>query len=302
MHGRRALVTGAAAGLGREVATALAGAGAEVLLVDRDIERGTQTAGHIVAAGGRARFAALDLGDQAAIRAFAAAHCAEHAPLDILVNNAGLLPRLDRATTRDGFELKFGVSHLGHFALTGLLLPALRRSAAARVVSVSSIVHRQGRIDFDDLQAERRYQGQRAYSQTKLACLLFALELHERAQAAGWALRSVAAHPGVARTGIGDARMTQNSRRLRDRVEVLAFRSIMRWGGQSAADGALPLLRAATDPHVRGGDFYGPAGFGEWRGPPVLVRPARHAQDRELRQRLWQASEALTGVRYSSSR
>ncbi|WP_020648088.1 oxidoreductase [Solimonas variicoloris] len=298
LPGRRALVTGGAAGLGFEVARALAAAGAEVLIADRNVAGGEAAARQLATGGGRARFAALDLGDLASVRSFAADLVAEAQPLDILVNNAGLLPRLDRATTRDGFELKFGVSHLGHYALTGLLLPALLRSRQARVVSVSSIVHRHAAIDFDDLQAERHYEGQRAYGQTKLACLMYALALQRRALAAGWPLASLAAHPGVARTAIGEARMTEPSRRWRDRVEVLLYRAVMRWGGQSAADGALPLLYAATDPHASGGGFYGPRGLGELRGAPVRVQPARHAQDPAAQDRLWTVSEALTGVRY----
>ncbi|HET8883646.1 MAG TPA: SDR family NAD(P)-dependent oxidoreductase, partial [Solimonas sp.] len=235
MHGpmRRALITGGASGLGYETARALAMQGCDVLIADRNVLAADTAVQRIRADGARGdvRFAPLDLGDLAAIRAFAAAEVARGAALDVLVNNAGLLPPLRRATTRDGFELKFGVGHLGHFALTDGLLPALLRSDAPRVVSVSSIVQASGRIDFDDLHAERRYLSSRAYSQTKLACLIFALELQRRADAAGVPLISVAAHPGISRTGIGDVRRGERRRSLLDWLEGIAFQIAMRGFG-----------------------------------------------------------------------
>jgi NAD(P)-dependent dehydrogenase (short-subunit alcohol dehydrogenase family) len=290
---RLALITGAASGLGLECARALAATGWRVILADRNVAGGQAAAREL---GGGAQFRALDLGDLAAIRAFAASLTG---PLDLLLNVAGLLPPLQRATTRDGFELKFGVNHLGHFALTQSLLPALLRAPAPRVVSVSSIVAAHGRIDFDDLQAERGYDPQRAYRQAKLACLMFALELHDRARAAGWTLASIAAHPGIARTAIGADRKGQPHRRLRDHLEDWALAAAMRWFGQSAAEGAAPLLHAATAPDAESGAYYGPGGFGQFRGRPVRLPVPRSAADPALRRRLWDASAQLTSEKGS---
>lgn len=299
-HGRRALVTGAASGLGLDTAKALAAAGGHVILTDRNVEVGAAAAAQLRANGANAEFRPLDLGDLAAIRRFAEAFCAEDKALDLLINNAGLLPPLHRATTRDGFELKFGVSHLGHFALTSGLLPALVQNKAPRVVSVSSLVHGHGKINFDDLQAEKNYEPQRAYNQTKLACLIFALELQALADQAGVPLRSVAAHPGVARTAIGDQRQQEAPRRWRDRAELWSFNMAMKYFGQSAGDGALPILYAATMPDVKGGEFFGPDGFMEFSGYPKRVRPSRFALDTVVRERLWKVSEQLTGAHYDA--
>jgi NAD(P)-dependent dehydrogenase (short-subunit alcohol dehydrogenase family) len=301
---RRALITGGASGLGYETARALAMHGYDVLIADRNVLAADAAVQRIRAevARGDVRFAPLDLGDLAAIRAFAAAEVARGAALDVLVNNAGLLPPLRRATTKDGFELKFGVSHLGHFALTDGLLPALLRSTAPRVVSVSSIVQATGRIDFDDLHAERSYLSSRAYSQTKLACLIFALELQRRADAAGVPLISVAAHPGIARTGIGDVRRGERRRSLLDWLEGIAFQIAMRGFGQAPPQGALPIIHAATAGDVRGGEFYGPDGFQQFRGKPTRVAPSAAACDRETATRLWAVSRTLTGASYAALR
>jgi NAD(P)-dependent dehydrogenase (short-subunit alcohol dehydrogenase family) len=217
----------------------------------------------------------------------------------VLINNAGLLPPMQRATTRDGFELEFGVAHLGHFALTGLLLPALARSEQPRVVSVSSIAHARGRIDLDDLQYERHYASSIAYGGTKLACLMFALELHRRATAAGTRLVSVAAHPGISRTPIAAGWEQEDRRRLWDRLELLGYRASMRLFGQSAAEGARSLVYAASEPSVVGGGYYGPTGFGQMGGRPGPVEPSRRALDARVAARLWEASERFTGVRYA---
>ena len=296
--GRRALVTGAASGLGFEVAGALAAAGASVVLADRDRAGGAAAVQRIRAAMPTAvlEFRPLDLASLADVRRFAGELEAQAAPLDLLVNNAGILPPLRRQQTADGFELAFGIAHLGHFALTGLLLPLLRRSAAARVVCVTSLVQAYARIDFDDLHAERGYEPQRAYNQSKLAALMFALELDARARRAGVPLQGLAAHPGVARTAIGDARLREPPRRLRDRLELWAFRAAMAWVGQAAADGARPLVHAATAPTADGGEFYGPDGFQQWRGEARRVTPSKRALDAQARARLWQESERLTGV------
>jgi len=294
LRGRRALVTGGASGIGFETARVMAECGAQVLIADRNAEGGRAAVQRIRSQtpAAQVEFKALDLANLSMVRSFASEITG---PLDILVNNAGILPSLQRRTTRDGFELAFGIGHLGHFALTGLLLATLLRSPAPRVVSTTSLVQAYAQINFDDLQAERHYEPQRAYNQTKLAVLMFALELQQRA---GPMLGSLAAHPGVARTTLGDARMQEPPRRLRDRAERWAYNSMMRWVGQSPERGALPILRAATDPSARGGEFFGPSGFQQFSGPPVRVQPSRAAQDARARERLWSVSERLTGVSF----
>lgn len=301
LHGRRALVTGAASGIGYETAAGLARAGARVILADRNEAGGRAAAERIrvLAPDTAVEFRALDLASLAGIRGFAEALCAEGQPLDVLANVAGILPPVRRATTVDGFELKFGINVLGHYALTGWLLPALLRAPAARVVNVSSLVQRSGRIHFDDLQAERGYAPQRAYGQAKLACLMLALRLHALARTRGSPLRSLAAHPGIARTALGSDRRLQNGHRLRDRMEERVQAWVFRWLGQEPAEGALPILHAAADPRAESGGFYGPDGFGEFRGAPVPVSPSKAASDTQAQQRLWRACEQLTGVRYA---
>ncbi len=298
LTGKRALVTGAASGLGFETAAGLASRGAEVLLADINVAGGQAAVERIRAQvpGATVEFRALDLADLADIRRCAAALNADSCPLDIMVNNAGLLPPLQRRTTKDGFELKFGVNVLGHFALTGLLLPSLQASAAARVVWVSSLVHRHAQLDFDDLNAERRYAPQRAYNQAKLACLVLALELQARAQAAGSRIQGLAAHPGVAKTALGDSRKGQARRGLVDHLSDIAFWIAMNLFSQPQDRGALPILYAAAAAGVQGGEFYGPDGFGEMRGWPVRVQPSQPALDPISRARLWAECERLTGV------
>jgi len=300
LDGRRALVTGAASGIGYETAAALAARGAEVILADRNEIGGAVAVQRIRERwpGAHIEFRSLDLADLSLIRRFADALCAEGRPLHLLANVAGILPPVRRSTTRDGFELKFGINVLGHFALTGRLLPLLQQAPAARVLNVSSLVQRTGRIHFDDLQAERGYEPQRAYGQAKLACLMLALELHERARAAGSTLQSLAAHPGIARTALGSDRRQQSGHRWRDRLEERIQALVFRWLGQSPAEGALPLLYAAADPAAESGGFYGPDGFGEFRGTPTAVRPSNAALDGEARRRLWSCCEQLTGLRY----
>jgi NAD(P)-dependent dehydrogenase (short-subunit alcohol dehydrogenase family) len=294
------LVTGAASGIGFETALRLAARGDHVVAADRNVAGGEAVVRRVAELGGSAEFRELDLADLSQVREFAAREVALGRPLDVLVNNAGLLPPLVRATTKDGFELKLGVAHLGHFALTGLLLPALARSDRTRVVSVSSLAHATGRIDFDDLQCERSYSSALAYARAKLACLMFALELHRRASAAGSPLASVAAHPGIARTPIAAGWEREDRRKLRDRFELIGYRVFMRLLGQSAAEGAEPLVFAACDPSATGGGYYGPTGFRQTRGPPGPVQPSRRALDAAVAARLWETSEQLTGVRYEA--
>ena len=295
---RRVLVTGAASGIGLETALALARGGDHVVVVDRDVAGGRAAVRRILEAGGSAALRALDLADLAGIRAFAAAEVEQGGALDVLVNNAGLLPPMERTTTRDGFELELGVAHLGHFALTGLLLPALARSALPRVVSVASIAHARGRIDLGNLQLERGYTSSRAYGNAKLACLLFALELDRRARAAGLPLVSVAAHPGISKTPIAAGWEREGRRRLRDRFELWGYRLSMRLFGRTAEEGARSLVFAASDPSVTPGGYYGPTGFGQMGGPPGPVSPSAGALDEGVAARLWRASESLTGVHY----
>lgn len=298
LAGKRALVTGAASGLGLETALGLARRGAQIVVADRNAEGGRAAVERIRKAGGTAEFLPLNLADLAAVREFAQSFNARVQPLDLLINNAGILPPLQRATTRDGFELKFGINVLGHFALTGLLLPSLRRSAQARVVWVSSLVHRRAKLDFGDLNAERSYLHQRAYDQAKLACLVLAMELHERARTAGWPLTSLAAHPGIARTAIGDSRRGQRRLSVLDHLADFGFWIAMRYLSQPQELGALPILQAAAVADAVGGEFYGPAGFGEMRGLPCRVPASAPALDAATRQRLWAVCEQFTGVHY----
>jgi NAD(P)-dependent dehydrogenase (short-subunit alcohol dehydrogenase family) len=297
LRARKALVTGAASGLGYEVAAALAAQGMEVILADRDAAGGAAAVARIRAAAPDARveFRSLDLASLEEVRRFAAHFIG---PLHLLVNNAGILPPLQRGQTADGHELAFGIALLGHFALTGLLLPALSRSGGARVVGTTSLVYRQGRIAWDDLAAERRYEPLEAYAQSKLAALMFALELDRRAREAALPIQSLAAHPGIARTAIGAARLQEAPQRLRDRLEMWAFRAAMAWASQSAADGARPLLHAATAPAACGGELYGPGGFQQWFGAPVRLTPVGAATDPAARRRLWETSEQLTDIRW----
>jgi NAD(P)-dependent dehydrogenase (short-subunit alcohol dehydrogenase family) len=298
---RRVLVTGAASGIGLAVSLELGRRGDHVVLADRNVAGGEAALRRIAEAGGSGEFRELDLADLSRIRRFAAEELARGEPLDVLINNAGLLPPMVRATTRDGFELELGVAHLGHFALTGLLLPALARSDRPRVVSVSSIAHATGRIDLADLQLEREYSASRAYGAAKLACLLFALELQRRASAAGSALVSVAAHPGISKTPIAAGWEREDRRTAWDRFELWGYRLSTRLFGQTAEAGARSLVFAATEPEVTGGGYYGPTGPGQMGGPPGPVRPSRRARDAALAARLWEASERLTRVRYEWS-
>ncbi len=289
--GRLAVVTGANSGIGFHTALGLARAGALVVLAVRDEGRGREALARLraEAPGARAEVRPLDLADLASVRAFAETL---DEPLHLLVNNAGVMA-IPLRRTRDGFEAQLGTNHLGPFALTGLLLPRLLAAPAPRVVTVSSGAHRMGRIAFDDLAAQRRYRAWAAYGQSKLANLLFCLELQRRADAAGAGLLSVAAHPGYAATNLQFARARMTGSRVGHGVASLGNRLL----GQSAAQGALPSLHGATMP-LPGAAYVGPDGAGEMRGSPTLVGRSRRASDEEAARRLWQVSEGLTGVRY----
>jgi len=266
--GKRVLVTGSASGIGFEAARALAEHGAHVIVADRNAMAGAAVADRIRAgrAGASVEFRALDLSDLRAVGDFAAALVREGQPLDTLINNAGIQPISERRTSVDGFELTFAIGHLGHFLLTGLLLPLLEQRAGARIVTVSSMVHGSGRIDWDDLQMTRNYSSQRAYNQTKLANLLFARELARRLERAGSTICSLAVHPGVARTAIGANRRQLGRFHLADYMVSATLGVVMPYLGQSAAAGALPTMFAACSPNAENGGFYGPCGFGEMKG------------------------------------
>jgi NAD(P)-dependent dehydrogenase (short-subunit alcohol dehydrogenase family) len=293
--GRLAVVTGTG-GIGYETALVLAQHGGEVILAGRNEEKGRDAARKILALApeARVRFDLLDLANLASITAFANRLVTENRPVDLLVNNAGVMTPPSRRATVDGFELQFGTNYLGHFALTAQLLPLLQRGRAPRVVEVSSGAHRLGgAIHFDDLQWERSYRPWPAYAQSKLAMLMFALELQRRSDAAGWGLMSNAAHPGYARTELiangpgADALMTK--------IGNVLLRPFL---SQSAADGALPVLLAATSPKAKAGGYYGPTGPFELIGAPGSAVIGAHAKDLVVAKRLWEISENLTGARW----
>lgn len=294
-RGRTALVTGPG-GLGYETALALARAGATVILAGRSVAKGAEATRRIRDAvpGADVAFALIDLASLDSIAAGAARLRDALGSLDLLVNNAGVMTPPQRRTTRDGFELQFGTNHLGHFALTAQLLPLLCKGADARVVSLSSVAARQGRFDFDDLQPERDYRPMVAYAQSKLACLVFAMELQRRSVAAGWGLRSIAAHPGISRTDLLPNGAGADSAAGRAR-KLLWFLF------QPAAQGAWPTLYAATAARAEGGAYYGPAFLGETRGAPAIARVPDRALDLGNASRLWEESERLTGLRFGAA-
>lgn len=296
LSGTTAVVTGANSGIGLHTALELGRAGARVIVACRDPQRGRTALGQLGAQAPGASFelVRLDLADLASVRE-AAEQITERTGgrLDVLVNNAGVMALPLRRTT-DGFEMQFGTNHLGHFAFTGLLLPSLLAARAPRVVTVSSMVHRIGRIDFTDLNAERRYHKWPAYGQSKLANLLFTLELDCRAREAGRALRAVAAHPGTAATNLSRVGPQMSGRA---KLASLAGK-VTAHTSQSPMEGALPSLRAATDPQVAGGDYLGPKGFLEMSGPPTWVSPTAAARDRVVARRLWEASQEMTRITY----
>jgi len=281
LTGKTAIVTGASSGIGLATAKALVAHGARVILAVRDEAKGRNAAKAMPGPGG-AEVAVLDLASLDSVRAFARDWSRQ--PVDLLINNAGvMIPPLSR--TADGFELQFGTNHLGHFALTNLLLP----NVTGRVVTVSSSAHRYGRIDFDDLNWERRrYRAWRAYGQSKLANLLFTAELQRRLTEAGSPVLSMAAHPGYAATNL---QSHSDSRLMEFAMGTLGNRLV----AQDAASGALPTLYAATA-ELPGNTFAGPSGFGGLRGAPAPCARSNAASDAEVARRLWQVSESLTGV------
>jgi NAD(P)-dependent dehydrogenase (short-subunit alcohol dehydrogenase family) len=282
---RVAVVTGANTGLGFETAQVLAERGASVVLAVRNLEKGKEAAARIGAAapGASVSVQELDLASLDSVRAAASELRAAHPSIDLLICNAGVMYP-PKQTTADGFELQFGTNHLGHFALTGLLLDRMLPVPGSRVVTVSSVGHRiRARINFDDLQWERSYSRVGAYGQSKLANLMFTYELQRRLSGAGTTI-AVAAHPGLAATEL-----------MRHSPAATVVAPLF---SQNAAMGALPVLRAATDPGVLGGQYYGPAGFLGTRGYPELAASSSRSHDEAVQRRLWTVSEELTGVTF----
>jgi NAD(P)-dependent dehydrogenase (short-subunit alcohol dehydrogenase family) len=294
LTGRTAVVTGANAGLGFEIARVLARHGARVVLACRTAARAEQAAARLRAAGPMAGLAVvrLDLASLASVRAAAAELRAGWPRLDLLINNAGVM-EVPYERTEDGFELTFATNHLGHYALTGLLLPSLLATPGSRVVTMSSRGHASGVMNFDDLQGDHGYDPATAYFQSKLANLLFSYELDRRLRAAEAATIAVAAHPGVVYTDLFRTRSKLDQLLISPRLRVLNF-----WFAQSMRMGALPVLRAATDPAVRGGEFYGPRRRFD-TGYPARVESSARSHDRADQARLWAVSEQLTGVAHA---
>ena len=289
--GRTVVITGANSGIGYSAAEVLAGKGAQVVLAVRNLDKGRDAAGRIAAKSPRADLALqqLDLTSLDSVRTAAEQLRDTYPRIDLLINNAGVM-YTPRATTKEGFELQFGTNHLGHFALTGLVLDRLLPVDGSRVVTISSNAHKmRAKMDFDNLRSERGYNRITAYSRSKLANLLFTYELQRRLAAAGAKTIAVAAHPGGSNTDL-----TQNLP-----APILPVAKFL-WslGTQPAEMGAWPTLRAATDPSVKGGDYYGPEGFAEQRGHPKLVRSTATSRDEGLQRRLWTVSEELTGVTF----
>ncbi len=292
--GKLAVVTGANSGLGAVTARELARAGATVVIAARNVPKGERAAEDIRRSipTAKVQVRQLDLADLASVHAFAHELSGAHERLDLLINNAGVMAP-PRRPTRDGFESQLGTNHLGHFALTGLLLGPLQAAAQPRVVTLSSGAHRIGKINFEDLQSQRSYNNWRAYGQSKLANLMFCFELQRRATAAGSPLRSLAAHPGYAATNLQFA----GPSRFYERALMAVSNKVV---AQSAEMGALPTLYAAVV-DLPGGTFVGPDGFAEQRGYPHVVTAAGKAYEQSAWRRLWEISEELTGVSYEFS-
>jgi NAD(P)-dependent dehydrogenase (short-subunit alcohol dehydrogenase family) len=298
LSGKTVVVTGGNSGIGYEAALQFARKKARTILACRSLDKANVAAAQIVASnpGALVEVMELDLSSLASIRSFADAFHKSHQTLELLVNNAGVMALPYRKTV-DGFEMQFGTNHLGHFALTGLLLDVLLAAQSARVVNVSSGAHRMGRIRFDDLQWERSYYKWFAYGQSKLANLLFTLELQRRIDAAHAKLLTTACHPGYAATNLqaAGARMKGSSA-----MESL-WSTLNGTFAQSAAMGALPTLYAATSPEVHGGDYIGPDGLAEMWGHPTRVKTGAAAKDSAVALKLWDVSEQLTKVHYALS-
>jgi NAD(P)-dependent dehydrogenase (short-subunit alcohol dehydrogenase family) len=294
--GNIAIVTGANSGIGFQASLQLARSGAAVVLACRDPLKADDAKRRILAELPHAvvELGIVDMSSLASVRKFAAGFTERDVIVDILINNAGVMAVPQRTLTPDGYELQFATNHLGHFALTGLLLPSLMKNPKARVVTVSSVAHKRGKIEFDNLNGERSYKPWDAYSQSKLANLYFAFELERRFLKSRVRLSSIAVHPGVAATNIANAGPKLGAPDLKSFIVGM----LMPFYGQPEAQGALPLLYGATSPDAIGGGYYGPDGSGEHRGFPTRVWPSTLAMDENIAKRLWTVSEDLTGVKY----
>jgi len=292
LKGKRIIVTGASHGIGFEAARVLVSKGAEIVLAVRNLEKGEKAAATITAVNGHNPVSVmhLDLADLGSVRKFAEDYSARYERLDVLINNAGvMIPPYSR--TKDGFELQFGTNHLGHFALTSHLLPLLQATPLSRVVSLSSIAARRARIHFDNLDGSKGYSPMKFYRQSKLANLLFAIELQNRLERAGSSTISVACHPGISVTNL----LSRGSGKETGTI----MKALMGIVAQPASMGALPTLYAATHPDLRGGEFIGPDGPGNTKGHPVLNDDPVKLYKPDLAAKLWEVSETLTGVTYS---
>ena len=295
--GRAFVITGSSGGIGLETARVLAQRGGDVVLACRNLHKATAARADILATAPDAAVEVgfLDLSSLASVREFADWMHSNNRPLDVLINNAGIMA-VEQTITEDGFESQLGVNHLGHFALTGLLVERLLESEAPRVVTMSSLAHRSGTIAFDDLMSARRYKPFGAYGQSKLANLLFTMELQRRFRRVGRSdALALACHPGLASTNLASniaPGLLQRAAKLTERFAPNL--------GQAAAEGAVPTLRAATDPEVNGGDYLGPSQMMESRGPAVKVKARPKAYDVHDARGLWEASIELTGVTYNA--
>ncbi|KGJ79626.1 short-chain dehydrogenase [Cryobacterium roopkundense] len=302
LTGKLAVVTGANSGLGFGLTGRLAKAGAEVILAIRNQAKGEAAIERILAQvpGAKLSIRHLDLASLKTVTALGEQLAAEGRPIDILINNAGIMMTPKRDVTEDGFELQFGSNHLGHFALTAHLLPLLQAAGDARVVSLSSLIARTGRLDFDDLQG-KNYRPTRAYGLSKLATLMFARELNRRSVAAGWGIRSVAAHPGATVTNLQITGPTHGGASAKAMLTITEATQRIGWLWQQIPQGILPALFAATSPQAAGGGYYGPDGFGELTGGPSPARlPVRALNDADA-ERLWRVSEQLTTAAFPSA-
>lgn len=301
LTGQLAVVTGASSGIGLGLSTRLAAAGAEVLLAVRDPGKGEAALDRIRAevSGARVSLRTVDLASLVSVAALADRLDAEGRPVHLLINNAGVMAPATRHTTADGLELQFGTNYIGHFALTARLLPLLR-AGQARVTTITSSAARQARLNWADLQSERKYSPVRAYGQSKLAELMFALELDRRSRDAGWGIAGNAAHPGTTLTGLYAA--GPNLGRDRPAPHEAIMTRLARWGVlvHHVEQGLLPALYAATSPQARGGRLYGPDGIGQFTGGPTELPIYRSARDEAQAARLWDCSARLSGVEFTA--
>ncbi|NHN39324.1 SDR family NAD(P)-dependent oxidoreductase [Pseudomaricurvus alcaniphilus] len=291
--GRVAIVTGANTGLGFETARGLAEKGVQVVMACRNLGKAAEAQQRILEQCPEAQLEimALDLSSLKSVREFASVYQQRFQRLDILINNAGIMiPPYSLSV--DGFESQLAANYLGHFLLTGLLLDTLEKTSGSRIVALASLSHKSGKINFNDLQSERKYNAWKCYAQSKLACLIFAYEMQRRLTGADYQTIAVAAHPGVSGTDL--------SRHIPWLVNKLVAPVVLKFGGQPPEQGVLPILYAALGDDICGGDYTGPTGIGEWKGPAGKVKSTRASHNPEVAARLWSVSEALTGIHYLS--